>query len=146
MAEERNIEDVLAEVAEQAEQTRDTFTKLYRSKRPPTDASQVYSIRIPVSRLDKIRSLAARYRTPPTSMLRRWILERLALEEGGAATSHSEFPVTALMTHLDESPTARAVVFYSFHHDDARAASSGRDLERELRQRIGERQGRMAGV
>jgi hypothetical protein len=35
MTDERNIEDVLAEVADQAEQTRDRMTKMYRSKRPP---------------------------------------------------------------------------------------------------------------
>lgn len=80
MTEARNIQDVLAEVAERAEETRDEATKMYRSKQPPTEASQVYSIRIPVSRLEDIRRLAAKYGVPPTSMLRSWILERLDLE------------------------------------------------------------------
>src|SRR5215472_16050250 len=60
---------------------------MYRSKRPPSDPSQVYSIRIPVSRLQKIRRLANRYNMRPTAMLRQWILERLDSEEqpGGGA-------------------------------------------------------------
>ena len=81
MAEERNIQDILAEVADQAEQTRDEVTKMYRSKRLAVEPSQVYSIRIPVSRLGRIRALAAKYGMAPTAMLRKWILERLDEEE-----------------------------------------------------------------
>jgi hypothetical protein len=134
--EERNVADVLAEVAEQAEQTRDVFTKMYRSERLPSDPSQVYSIRIPVSRLDKIRHLAARYRMPPTSMLRQWILERLDFEEqsGGAP----EDDVFAAAGNQEQ------IVFLYPHHGSGFAGVESRDIERELR--AGESRALMAGV
>ena len=134
MTEERNIAEVLAEVAEQAEQTRDAFTKMYRSEQPPTDPSQVYSIRIPVSRLGKIRRLAARYKMPPTSMLRQWILERLDLEERSGSPGGETMPPS--------SQQATSVLYV--HHSDMFAALEPGAIKRELR--MGGIQTRMAGV
>lgn len=135
MNEERNVADVLAEVAEQAEQTRDVFTKMYRSERLPSDPSQVYSIRIPVSRLDKIRRLATRYRMPPTSMLRQWILERLDFEEQSGGGSEDMFPMAG---------NQEQIVFLYPHHGSGFTVLESRDIERELR--VGESLARMAGV
>jgi hypothetical protein len=91
MTEERNIQDILAEVADQAEQTRDEFTRMYRSNRPAAEPSQVYSIRIPVSRLGRIRKLAAERDVAPTAMLRSWILERLDSEEQSSTCTRAVF-------------------------------------------------------
>lgn len=142
MTEERNIQDVLAEVAERAEETRDEAVKMYRSKQPPTGASQVYSIRIPVSRLENIRKLAARYGVPPTSMLRSWILERLDLEEQSASAPHSETsPIADVAatkaTAIRMPPTSFAV--------NETAPSRGM-LERRLQAYTRERHRRMAEV
>jgi hypothetical protein len=134
--EERNIADVLAEVAEQAEQTRNEFTRMYRSERHPSDPSQVYSIRIPVSRLDKIRRLAAQYKMPPTSMLRRWILERLDLEEHSGGDSGSGFPPVR-----NQAPI---VFLCGPHHRGLDAVPDPHTIERALR--MGESRARMAGV
>jgi hypothetical protein len=133
--EDRNIADVLAEVAEQAEQTRDAFTKMYRSERLPSDPSQVYSIRIPVSRLDKIRRLAIRYKMPPTSMLRQWILERLDLEEQSGGGSVGE---------ASSSGEQGQIVYLYPHHGSTSAVMEAHAIERELR--TGEGRARMAGV
>ena len=44
------------------------------------EASQVYALRIPVSRLHEIRMLAEARGEQPTSLLREWVLERLDSE------------------------------------------------------------------
>ncbi|WP_034263967.1 hypothetical protein [Actinospica robiniae] len=46
--------------------------------------SQVYSIRVPVERLEQVRRLAAERGVAPTVMLREWVLNRLDLETGAA--------------------------------------------------------------
>ena len=50
------------------------FTRLRRYAKEP---SQVYALRIPVSRLAAIRWLADRRDEQPTALLREWVLERL---------------------------------------------------------------------
>jgi hypothetical protein len=55
-----------------------------RSGKPPREPSQVYSIRVPVERLEEVRRLAEIRGLAPTVMLRTWILERLDVEAGGA--------------------------------------------------------------
>lgn len=72
-----SIPDVLAEVAADAEQQRHAPTVLHRSERIPEDPSQVYSIRIPASRLAQVRRHARQQGTSPSAMLRQWILDQL---------------------------------------------------------------------
>jgi hypothetical protein len=55
------------------------------------EPSQVYAIRIPVSRLQLLRRLAERRKEQPTALLREWILERLDKE----LTEHSHVDETA---------------------------------------------------
>ena len=50
------------------------YTRLRRYAKEP---SQVYAIRIPVSRLETIRKLADARGEQPTALLREWVLERL---------------------------------------------------------------------
>jgi hypothetical protein len=52
----------------------------YVKPRPPKDPAQVYSIRIPVDRLEQLRILADRAGKRPTTMMREWVLERLDIE------------------------------------------------------------------
>ena len=137
MTEKQDIAEVLAEVAEQAEQTRDAFTKMYRSKRLPSDPSQVYSIRIPVSRLQEIRRLANRYNMRPTAMLRQWILERLDNEEQPGGASSGGF-------HPAEGEQQRIVFLYPHHRSGSASLEELHALERELR--TGASLAGMAGV
>lgn len=54
-----------------------------RARKQASDASQVYSVRIPVEQLGKLRKLADARQENPSSMLRRWVLERLEVELAG---------------------------------------------------------------
>jgi hypothetical protein len=56
----------------------------YARVAPPRTPNQVYSIRIPVDRLDQLRSMAAERGLQPTALIRRWVLERLDQESGPA--------------------------------------------------------------
>jgi hypothetical protein len=72
-----DIRDVLAREAEQAEERRDQPTRLVRRARSPREPSQVYSIRMPVDRIDQLRQVAERAGVSPTTLMREWVLERL---------------------------------------------------------------------
>jgi chemotaxis protein histidine kinase CheA len=51
-----------------------------RGRAAASDASQVYSIRIPVNRLEQLRQLAAERAVAPTALMRQFVLERLDRE------------------------------------------------------------------
>jgi len=72
------ISEVLAKEAELAEQSEGEHRGPYvRSRRPPKNPSQVYSLRIPLERLESVRKLATENRITPAALLRTWVLERL---------------------------------------------------------------------
>ena len=48
--------------------------------RPPQRPAQVYSVRIPVEALEKLRGIASRSGVAPSSLMREWVLERLESE------------------------------------------------------------------
>ena len=79
-----NMRDVLArEAAEaearaQAEERGDVPpTPGQRGRKPAMDPSQVYSVRIPVSKLRRLRELAERRGIQPTVLIRQWVIEQL---------------------------------------------------------------------
>jgi hypothetical protein len=72
-----DITDVLAREAEESEQRRDQPTRLVRRARPPREPAQVYSVRMPVDRIDQLRQIAERAGVSPTALMREWVLERL---------------------------------------------------------------------
>lgn len=77
----KDVGKTLEEVAELAERTKDD--RLRRFGRPPKPAGevgQVYSIRIPVAQIAALEEVAAARGEPPRTMLREWVLERLADE------------------------------------------------------------------
>ena len=83
---DRDIEKELAAVADEAEAHRDDAPRgRLRSKRPPRDPSQVYSIRIPVDRLEELRRHASERGAAPTALMRKWVLERLDEERSRGA-------------------------------------------------------------
>ena len=80
----RSIAELLAEEAESAEAHRDEdMGPGVRSRRLPKDPSGVYSVRIPVSRLERLRRVAERQHVAPSALIRAWVLERLDAEESG---------------------------------------------------------------
>lgn len=67
-----------------------------RLRRYAKESSQVYAIRIPVSRLREIRLLAEARGEQPTSLLREWVLERLDTELAiavGEEAARYEIPI-----------------------------------------------------
>jgi hypothetical protein len=77
------IGEILAEEAVLAEQAENRAGGPYvRSRRRPKDPAQVYSLRVPVDRLDLVRQLAERENTTQAALLRKWVLERLDQELG----------------------------------------------------------------
>ena len=51
-----------------------------RGRRQAADPSQVYSVRVPVERLEQLRKLAAERGVAPTALLRQFVVERLDQE------------------------------------------------------------------
>jgi hypothetical protein len=56
------------------------------SRQPAKDPSQVYSVRIPVGRLDQLRRRAAREGVAPSALMRRWVIERLEADDDANGT------------------------------------------------------------
>ncbi len=75
-----NITDVLAREAEQAEQRRGRPAGRLHRARPPREPAQVYSVRMPVDRLEQLRSVAEHEGLSPSALMRAWVLERLDQE------------------------------------------------------------------
>jgi hypothetical protein len=73
-----SIGEVLAGEAELAERAENRAGGPYvRSRRRPKDPAQVYSLRVPVDRLELVRQLAEQENTTQAALLRKWVLERL---------------------------------------------------------------------
>ena len=82
MKKSENIHDVLAREAEDVEARRargETGGPLHRV-RPPRDPAQVYSLRMPVDRLEQLRQAAEQAGVSPSTLMRTWVLERLDAE------------------------------------------------------------------
>jgi hypothetical protein len=79
-----NIRDVLAREAAEAEARAEAEdrgeimpTRGQRGRKRAADPSQVYSVRIPVSKLRKLRELAEQRGVQPTALIRQWVIEQL---------------------------------------------------------------------
>lgn len=79
-----NVKELLAREAAEAEARAEAEEhgearpmRGQRARRQATDPSQVYAVRIPASRLRELRELADQVGTPPTALIRQWVLERL---------------------------------------------------------------------
>lgn len=78
---EADVSRMLEREAERFEEEKDGTTSRRRvTPRPAIDPSQVYSVRIPVSRLEELRALAEHEGKRPSTMIRDWVLERLDSE------------------------------------------------------------------
>lgn len=84
---EKSIAEFLADEAEAIEAHKDDEVSLVRSRRVPREPSQVYSLRVPVDKLEELRIHAERQHLNPSALMRLWVLERLERE-----TSHTDLP------------------------------------------------------
>lgn len=102
-----SVDDDLEDEAPHHQRTRPAETGVPAAHRAP---SQVYSIRVPVDRLEQVRRLASERDVAPTVMLRQWVLARLD-QEVGRGTPPDE-------PHASESPSRKT----------ARSATSRQDM------------------
>lgn len=73
-----SIRDKLAEEAAQAEVHRDEPPgRMYRARTAARGANHVYTVRMPADRLAELRAVAERSGEQPSTLMRRWVLERL---------------------------------------------------------------------
>lgn len=81
-----SVQEMLAREAAEAEAVADAEDRGEVAEKPgqrarqPSERSQVYSLRLPVSAIAHLRALAEREGEPPTALLRRFVMERLAYE------------------------------------------------------------------
>jgi len=106
-----SISELLAREAEAAERVESEHRGSYvRSRRAPKDPSQVYSLRIPLDRLELVRQLATKQRTTPAALLRSWVLERVEEEApaekpaaGNALSNGQRRKAIELVRQLEET-------------------------------------------
>jgi hypothetical protein len=58
-----------------------------RARRQAAEPAQVYSVRIPVERLEELRRIASGMGAAPSTLLRKWVLERLDSELSSGSIS-----------------------------------------------------------
>ena len=92
-----SVRDMLArEVAEaearaNAEERGETApTPGQRGRKRAADPSQVYAVRIPVSRLRRLQEVAASLNVQPTALIRQWVIERLDELDRGSISRPDE--------------------------------------------------------
>ncbi len=110
MADEELVDRIAAAV-EDAEATSDEELEWRRHREPATSPTAVYSVRIPVDRIEELRQLAAGRGVAPTALIRAWVLAQLDAARGPddyAQRWEREVRATAdqLRRLLDERPGA----------------------------------------
>jgi hypothetical protein len=58
---------------------------VYVRPRPPKDPAQVYTVRIPVAQIARLRDIANRLGLAPSTLMRNWVIERLDVEDAPRA-------------------------------------------------------------
>ncbi len=77
---QESIAAILAREAEDVGANRERIGPMHRT-RPPREPAQVYSIRMPVEKLEELRREAEAAGMTPSALMREWVLERLASQE-----------------------------------------------------------------
>lgn len=75
-----SMRETLAEEAAQAEERRDDPPGRMHRTRASGGSSQVYTLRMPADRLAELRAIAEQFGEQPSTLMRRWVLERLDIE------------------------------------------------------------------
>lgn len=82
-----------------------TYTRVPQAKEP----SQVYSIRIPVARIEELRELAKRQGLPASVLLRSWALECLDRERSDRSAAHLRSAATQIAVEGSAEELTRAL-------------------------------------
>jgi len=107
MNEDKELLGRVAAAAADAEAHRDAEFDWVRHEAPSKSPAAVYSVRIPVDRIEELRALAADRGVAPTALIRTWVIGRLdAARTGDERARQWENDVRAtidkLRTLLDE--------------------------------------------
>lgn len=106
------LRDAIADAQQhQLDPIGETVTAPPEQARARKQASQVYSVRMPVDRLEQLRSIAAEEGTPPTQLLRDWVIERLDQEQvkRGPGGAHAPLETAPAGTPEESGPMALAI-------------------------------------
>lgn len=103
------LRDRIAAAARDAEAGPDVDIAWVPHREPSKSPTAVYSVRIPVDRIEELRQLAAARSVAPTALIRAWVLAQLdAAQQAGdqAGLWERDFRATAehLRALLDERP------------------------------------------
>ena len=74
---DKELVDRIAAAVEDAEETPDEELGWTRHREPAKSPTAVYSVRIPVDRIEELRQLAADRDVQPTALIRTWVLAQL---------------------------------------------------------------------
>jgi hypothetical protein len=106
---DRELTDRLTAAIADAEADPNAEPNWVRHREPSRTPTAVYSVRIPVDRIEELRALAAARGIPPTTLIRRWVLAQLdAARDANDYAQRWERDVRAtaaqLQKLLDERP------------------------------------------
>ncbi len=104
------LDEILRQAAEDAEESRDLGPSPHAAvlSEQAKEPTAVYSLRIPISKIERLRTMAAALGTSPSALLREWALERLAESEENAARDHLAATAQRLRDVADELERAAA--------------------------------------
>ncbi|MDQ5855022.1 MAG: hypothetical protein M3302_01595 [Actinomycetota bacterium] len=74
---DKELRDRIAAAVEDAEATPDEELEWTQHQEPTKSPTAVYSVRIPVERIEELRKLAAERGVAPTALIRTWVLAQL---------------------------------------------------------------------
>lgn len=74
---DKELRDRITAAVEDAEATADDELDWARHREPAKNPTAVYSVRIPVDRIEELRQLAADRGVQPTVLIRAWVLAQL---------------------------------------------------------------------
>ncbi|MGI9002512.1 MAG: hypothetical protein ACR2GH_12710 [Pseudonocardia sp.] len=74
---DKELADRIAAAVEDAEVTSDDELDWKRHQDPAKNPAAVYSVHIPVDRIEELRRLAEDRGVPPTALIRTWVLAQL---------------------------------------------------------------------
>ncbi|RSD19954.1 hypothetical protein [Amycolatopsis eburnea] len=95
-------------IAEAAEADPDAEVGWVPHREPSKGPSAVYSVRIPVDRIEELRGLAAERGVQPTALIRTWVLAQLDAARGADEKAQRwENDVRATIDHLKNLLDAR---------------------------------------
>ncbi|MFI9380557.1 hypothetical protein [Kutzneria sp. NPDC052558] len=106
------MDDRLEQAALDAEAARDVDVEWKRHQVPPRNPSAVYSVRIPVDRIEQLRRVAEERGMQPTALMRTWVLAQLDAIDDEERERQQEWEREVLLTMarlkelLDEQPLA----------------------------------------